>query len=193
MAATQQDQPVDSPHVGLQRRFGRVRFFAIAAAVLLILVAADDLLSNREMDHLLDAVQASEAPMRSANTDIDVAAGRLTPTADAQTRNEALNVVSARCGTAATDVQAAGALVESVGVLPWHRKIRTAKAAYLAHNRVWRDAFAACADDAPQLAKPSRTAQIAATWRVAQRSFRAALPAVALGQSDRRVQEIFGE
>ena len=132
----------------------RIRAIVIVVVVAAIAVSLDWWLANREVDRLVDAIESSESAMiegrdevqrRYADSDwaeINPDAGVVDPGfATPLERQEALEDVRAEvsnaAGSAAASVQVAGAEVEDVWILPWHRQAERARAAYLEHNAAW--------------------------------------------------------
>jgi len=156
------------------------------------LVLADWWQANREMDHLLDAVFASELALGTgaANVTRSINTGFSDAYQSQSQRQAAFGEVATKCGVAAADAQDAGAQASEVFLLPWHRSLGKAQDAYLAHNAAWEHKFSACADDAQRYGDGSTSAQISATFRTAHRAFTNALPPG--DESDRsRIEAIF--
>lgn len=94
---------------------------------------------------------------------------------------------------AAADVQDTGAAVEDVSVLPWHRAVGQAKRRFLAHSNVWQRHFGDGAQDFKKYDDRSTTAEISATFRVANRAFLRAVPPLALHDIEQRVNRVFAD
>ena len=143
-----------------------------AAAVVL-----DWWLQNREMDRLLDRIEASEATVNRLDPGIEaifadyIGRGELPPR-----EREALfaRIEEAAAGSA-RDVALLVERVRDVRVLPWHRDLRRARDRYVHHVGFFQARSRALARDA-EAAYPERSPVIDTTYREALDALRRAQP-----------------
>ena len=86
-------------------------------------------------------------------------------------------------------IAAAGAGVEAVTWLSWHREVGAAQDAYLEHNRAWQAYLGRAAEDPAEF--DVEQADVNTTFAAAEAPLRAALPVPALYDLDARVDLIF--
>lgn len=179
----------------------------VAAAIILVW---DWWQANREMDRLLDAFELSETAMvegqahvydryeHSAWANFDPEAGPfepgyVDPARREQAFQEASAAVSDAASTAMADVRTAGAEIEQVTLMPWHRSLGEARDAYLDHNEAWVKYLRAVATDAGKLGDNVLGDDIAATFRIAERRAEDALPILPIRDARQRVEETFAD
>jgi hypothetical protein len=171
------------------------------ATVVVLLVVADWYQRNREMDHLLDQVERSEAAMKTFLADRDEAftqfgnEGCSQATASTPTCQTALQALrDGLSQTSAEDVvaiQTAGSDVGHVSVLPWHRSLIAARDAYVGHNEAWVKLLDDGASDVSALFDKGSLANISATFITAHSRFNDAVPPIALHRAKARIHDIW--
>jgi hypothetical protein len=184
----------------------RLRKAILVLVTLIALVALDWWQANREMDQLLDAVQLSERAIRDGNSrlesalqesdlaSLDDSSGLVVPESERQAIiADARESLSRTSGSAAVNVQTAGAEVEDVLIFPWHRSLVEASDAYLDHNEAWREYLLAIAAEPSKMYDPALTSQIEATSRISRRRFDDALPLWPQYDAQQRVTRLFEE
>ena len=184
---------------GLKRRW---RTLVLIAVTLCALVALDWWQANREFGQFLDAVEYSEQQMVDGYDELertidDSDFAKLDDFAPQFERDQAvLEVradVSEASGTAAAGVQEAGAEVEDVIIMPWHRSMLEARDAQTDHIDAWVKFFKATAAEPSKMEDNVLSADIAATFGIAKRRVEEALPPFALHGAAKRVDAIFAE
>ena len=160
-------------------------------SVVAVIVIADLWQSNREMHGLVAAVEVSEKSMVVGIDLIAVPFKNFETAVTPRERDALLADASTQCGLAAAAVQDNGAQVTEVALLPWHRSLHKAQDAYLAHSREWQRLFGGCATDASKYFDKANVAQISATFRVAHRAFRRAIPFMNRDNSAAKIATIF--
>lgn len=107
-------------------------------------VAADWASRNAEAANLVDAIERSEAAMGWTQGQLapllgkdggGLADGKLTD----DERATVEQAISSVAGDGGDRIAQAGLAVKQVRVLPWHRDILAAQAAYVRHNQAWQD------------------------------------------------------
>lgn len=147
----------------------------------------------RELDQLLTTVESSEAAMERWITESSEA---VEPLADLEFIDDT-TAETVRQSLAESASETAATLVsthdeaESVSVLPWHDDLQEAKHRYLAHSEAWLTHLLAVADEPSQAFE--RQPEISGTFRSAQLAFDRAIPPFALGDSRKRIAQIFAE
>jgi hypothetical protein len=188
---------VPGPQVAAVRRPRRwLPLVAGAVTFLLVLVTVgvvvgDAFARNVEMRSLVARVEASESAMGTLQDEVRAIfteyEGR-TPLSDED--QAALDEQLKAAAAAGRDAIAeAGRDVEAMRWLAWHREIGAAQDAYLAHNRAWQDYLDRAAQDPAEFVRPQD--DVNTTFEAAERSFRAALPWLALFDLRDRVDAIF--
>lgn len=185
------DEAPPQPH---RERPRSLKIVLLVSALVAVLWTLDWWQANREMNNLLDAVEASEQAMVDGQDAIrpilrSLPQGYVTDEQRISIRTRLQDAAA----DAAADVEDTGAAVEDVRVLPWHRAIARARTRYLDHSDVWRRYYAAIASDPTKYGDRATTAEITATFRVARRAFMAAVPNVPLHDAGSRVARIFAE
>jgi hypothetical protein len=155
------------------------------------LVAGDWVERNLEMRQLITQIEVSERAM--ANTQVDVAhaieafRANPQPTADDQATLDAALKAAAVKGL--EGVKNGGRLVESVSVAPWHKDIKAAQKAYLAHNHAWQDYLGSASTDVAQFGEHQDA--VNSTFAAAEAPMRAAVPRPDLFDLTPRVNVIY--
>jgi hypothetical protein len=181
---------------------GRLQLVLGALVLVAVAFLADWWQANREMDRLLDEVEASEGQVAAAVENLEYTirfstlAG-LDPDATEEVREAArveaarrLAVASAR---AAQAVQEAGTDVQEVGILPWHGSLRDARAAYVEHNAAWVSVFVAGATEPARLVDPALGEEVRATSSASKGRLEDARPVWARHDAGDRIARIFRE
>lgn len=176
----------------------------LGALVLVVVVAvcADWWQANREMDTLLDEVEDSENQVTVAVENLEYTirfstlAG-LDDTASEEAREAARVEVGRQlavaCARAAKAIQDSGKEVEDVQILPWHRSLRDARAAYLYRNGAWVSLFVAGATEPPKLVDPVLGDRVRSTSDSSRSRLHDAKPPWARHDAGDRIDRIFGE
>jgi DUF971 family protein len=169
----------------------------LAALVFLVIVgvgglmAMDGGLRNAEMNALVTRVEASEDAMGTLQGNLgatfDEFAGQGQLTAVQRADLDAQIAQVAQEGH--DDIQRAGDGVEAVGILPWHRDILRAKAAYVRHNHAWQDYLAKAAQDPSEVTR--KQAEINDSFAAAEPLMTSAVPVPPLYSLQKRVALIF--
>lgn len=167
-----------------RRRRRWLWILAIASTVIVSVVAADWYLRTRELESLLDAAVASESALEEANDELSEAVERMGQD-DYWSDRERADLESLAAANL-VDVLDSTDQVASVSILPWHRKQSAAKSAYLAHAHAWEDFWRDASDGEWWGHGP----EISATFRIAHRRVRAAMP---WGFDDDRIERIFAD
>jgi len=187
-----------APAAPSSRRPGRrwVPYVAGAVAFLIVLVGlglfvGDWAARNLEMRALITQVESSEAAMGDLQSNVQSifaeyqSAGPLSP--EDRTALEAKLTAAAAEGRDA--IAKAGEGVAAVRWLAWHRDVRDAQAAYLAHNRAWQDYLGRAAEDPSEFGRPQDA--VNETFMAAEDPVRTALPAPVMFNLLQRVDVIF--
>lgn len=181
----------------------RVKIPVVVAGVvfLLVLSVMDWWQSTREMRALLAAAADSEAAMVTGMATIDQTVrdsryARLGEYASQSQKDQAMYLLreemSSDSATALAQIQATGAEVENVFVLPWHVSLRDAKDAYLAHSNAWVAYTKAMTKDPSAYTDKVHGAEIRATFETAEKRFSDAIPPLSDWASE-RVDLMFSE
>ena len=149
----------------------------IVVALAVAGVAVDWWAQNREMDRILDRIEASEATVNRLDPAIEaifaeyIGRGALPPEERATlfARIERVAAESVR------RVDAPARAVAGVRVLPWHRDLARARDGYVQHVAFWQARSRALARDA-EAAYPERSPAIDSTYREALDALRRAVP-----------------
>lgn len=175
----------------------------VALGILGMLLVVDWYQQNREMDHLLDAVQRSEKAMKQFNADVKADIDPYatvdcssSPSATFECQQAAQSLRTALSDTAAADlvdIRTTGAEVHHVSILPWHDALRDARAAYADHIKAWEDRVQSVASDPAALWDKVTGANITATFETAHRRFEDALPRLPLYDERQRVVRIWAD
>jgi hypothetical protein len=183
-----------APTVRRPRRWLPVIAGVVTFLIVLVtlgLVVGDAFARNVELRALVARVEASETAMGALQDDVqEIFAeyeGR-TPLSD-EDRAALDEQLVAAAASGRDAIAAAGQGVESMRWLAWHREIGAAQDAYLAHNRAWQDYLGRAAQDPAEFGQPQD--DVNTTFEAAERSFRAALPSLALFDLADRVDAIF--
>lgn len=172
----------------------------VVVAALVLVVVADWYQQNREMDHLLGAVQQSENAMKRFERDLsrDAApyAGQCTSAPSSQLSCQQVwqslgPALSKTAGPDVVTIQTTGAEVRNVGILPWHRALRSARDAYAEHNAAWMHLVDRVASNPAAIYDKAQTANIDATFVTARRRFQEAAPPLALFHVRQRIGRIW--
>lgn len=173
----------------------------VVVVIVVLLIVADWYQQNREMDHLLNAVQRSEKAMKQFESDeadeLDYYKSHCNDASSYFTVNceqaaQTLRTdVSNAAGRDVVNIQAAGADVEHVSMLPWHHALRSARDAYADHNRAWVQMLDKAASNTAVLDDKVVGANLRATWKIAHRRFEEALTPFALFHTSQRVDRIW--
>jgi ectoine hydroxylase-related dioxygenase (phytanoyl-CoA dioxygenase family) len=179
----------------------RLVVVAILAISILLLVLADDWMANREMDQLTSAVLTSERSMKSGSANVETVVREsdfatldrslTTPSEYEAARQKVFTAVTEASADAAVQVRTAGAEVDDVAILPWHRDLRRARGAYQDHNHAWARYFGAVADSPSSSSNTGLTSDITATFMIADRRFHDALPWWDITGQEAQVRKIF--
>jgi len=167
---------------------------AIAFVVVLVglgAVVGDWGARNVEMRALITKIEASEDAMGTLQENVQgifaeyEGAGSLSDE-DRAAIDEELRAAAAAGRDA---VAVAGDGVAGVRWLAWHRDVRDAQEAYLAHNRAWQDYLSRAAEDPAEFARPQ--SEVNETFMAAEDPIRSALPVPVLFDLVERVDVIF--
>jgi hypothetical protein len=155
------------------------------------IVGGDWVSRNLEMRQLVTQIEVSEQAM--ASTQVDVADAiqafqdKTNPTdSDRTTLETALKAAAAKGLTGVTN---GGDLVQAVRVSPWHKDIKAAQGAYLAHNHAWQDYLGRASKDASEFTKTQDN--VNTTFAAAEAPMRAAVPRPDLFKLGLRVNVIY--
>ncbi len=155
------------------------------------LIVGDWTSRNLEMRALVGAVEDSESAMKWTDDQVQSTIkkfgsnGKLSAT----DKTKAWSALSEAAYAGEFAIGAAGDEVAGVTVLPWHKDILKAQAAYLAHNQAWQTYMKAATDDPTQLFKTQP--DINSTFEAAQPLMEKAVPIPALFELKDRVAAIF--
>jgi len=168
---------------------GAVTFLVVLVGV--GIVGGDWVSRNLEMRQLVTQIEVSEQAM--ATTQVDVAdaiqafQAQTSPTdADRTTLDTALKAAATKGLAGVTN---GGDLVTSVKVVPWHKDIKAAQDAYLAHNHAWQDYLGRASKDAAEFTKTQEV--VNTTFAKAEQPMRAAVPRPDLFKLGLRVNVIY--
>jgi len=155
------------------------------------LVVGDWTSRNLEMRALVGAVEDSESAMTWTNDQIQSIikkygeTGKLT----AAQKTKAWDALSEAAYAGQFAIGAAGDGVAAVTVLPWHKDILRAQAAYVAHNLAWQDYMKVATKDPVVLFKTQP--DVNSTFEAAGPLMKQAVPVPALFELKDRVELIF--
>ena len=155
------------------------------------LVVGDWTSRNLEMRALVGAVEDSESAMTWTNDQIESIikqygdTGKLT----AAQKTKAWDALSEAAYEGQFAIGAAGDEVSAVTVLPWHKDILRAQAAYVAHNQAWQDFMKVATKDPVMLFKTQP--EVNSTFEAAGPLMKQAVPVPALFELKDRVELIF--
>ena len=174
------------------RRFRQLTMrTAVVLAIITAITCADWWLRNREMDHLVTAVERSERVTLAAAEGfarelraVDASSSLTSAQAESLRRS-----LTQHAANSAAQVLTTGDQVRDVTVLPWHRSIQTAKRRYLAHSDTWRTFLTAASRDVAEVSKPRP--EIQGTYRSAQIAFSDAVPIWPMNNLGERVSRAF--
>lgn len=176
-----------------RRRRPPWRIAALIVAILVLLLVSDWWQANRELDHLLTAVESSEKSMNQGIAAVVTVLQTYGSPTDSEQNQNLFSHGRSACSSAAANVQETGVMVSDVQMLPWHPSLNQAKSRYLAHNAVWLRLFRECAVDPVKWGDQATKSEIEATFRVAHRSFQGAVPFLPLNRGPERIAAIFKE
>lgn len=179
---------------GGRARGRRALVVGLLVAMLLALATAGDwYLRNREMGELLEAVEASEKVMVSAQDDIETTGREAMSQSSSPLTQQQISDVRAALSDAAShgasQVLSEGDAVRGVSVMPWHRSLVDARSRYVAHSSAWQDYLEGAARDPAEIW--IEHPKIDGTFLSARRAFRRAIPPLALHDATARVDAIF--
>lgn len=175
-----------------RRRRPKWRIAALVVSIFALLLVADWWQENREMGHLLTAVESSQESVRSGNTGLKELTDNYTYV-DQSHRQDFISRGESVCSDAAANVQEIGVTIKDVRILPWHSSLDQARWRYLDFNDVALRMFRNCAEGPHTVGGQAVTSELKATYRVAHRSFQAAVPFLPLNRSPERIAAIFWE
>lgn len=154
-------------------------------------VAGDLVARNVEMQSLISSIEQSESAMGDLQAEVQQISSRYesqVPLDDAQ-RGE-LDAALMQAAAGGRDaIAAAGAKVEAVRWLAWHRDVQAAQEAYLAHNRAWQQYLDRASRDPAEFARQQD--KVNSTFGQAEIDIRAALPLIPLFDLADRIDVIF--
>ena len=165
------------------------RKWFIAVVVALALIGLDQFQAHREASALLATIERSEAAMREYNDASAAPEAQVESTRAANTDSfgvleqdaaqadlaPVLGRLQDTGQEALADLEVARSQIESVWLAPWHQRLRGAQTAYLDHNAAWLRLIAEYID-ADSDDTRAESAQVEATWRIAQTAWSDALP-----------------
>jgi hypothetical protein len=180
----------------------------IAGIAVIGLLFGDWLMRNIEMNRLLAVVESSEKAMiegmdemRAINVRYSTfladvrrewfslgsnpVAGRFR--SEEQVLNEWREKLEEAASDTAAKVIETAVEVRELTVLPWHLAILRARSSYLDHSREWEELLTEVAQGEEAKRRPA----IDATFKVAERAFRRAVPSFPLFRIEDRIAEIF--
>lgn len=160
------------------------------------LLLLDVFLANRETRELLRTVEASESAMVGANRRVEAAFGPYDASSMPPDQESTIAIIDAllRIGREeSVAIQTAGAQVEDVNLLPWHRDLRRARDSYLDHVEAWRRYLDALAEDPTAMTNPEHSTEIRATFLIAGQRFEKAVPWRDLYDSGERIDQVFSD
>ena len=166
------------------------------ATFLLVLVglgglAGDAVARNAEMNALITAIERSEAAMSETQENVRgvIAAYEGSGQLDEEDRAEIDAALMAAAKQGREAIAAAAGPVADVRWLVWHRDVKAAQEAYLAHNRAWTEYLDRAATDPTEFAKPQDL--VNSSFVDAEREVRAAIPLIAGFDLRDRIDVIF--
>lgn len=163
----------------------------LVTALGLGLVAADWASRNLEMRALVSAVEDSEDAMKWTDDQVQSTIKQYGSTGklNAADKKKAWDALSEAAYAGEFAIGAAGDEVAGITVLPWHKDILNAQAAYVAHNQAWQAYMKTAIDDPTQLFQTQP--DINSTFEAAQPLMEKAVPIPALFELKDRVAAIF--
>lgn len=146
---------------------------------------------NVEMQRLVTAIEKSEAAMGKAQENVQgiLQAYQAQGSLDEGSRAELDAALEAAATQGRDAIAAAAGPVSDVRWLLWHRDVKAAQEAYLAHNRAWQEYLGRAAEDPEEFAKPQDL--VNSSFEEAEVEVRSAVPLVALFDLRGRVDAIF--
>lgn len=166
------------------------------AAFLVVLVGLGALVGdaaarNAEMRSLVTAIEQSEAAMGEVQANVQgiVSAYEGKGTLDEEDSAALDAALKAAAAQGRDAIAAAAKPVGNVRWLVWHRDVKAAQEAYLAHNRAWQEYLTRAATDPTEFARPQDL--VNSSFGEAEAKVRAAVPLIALYDLRGRVDVIF--
>ena len=105
---------------------------AVGVLIALIALYAIDLgLRTNEASQLVSNIEASEKTMETYNADV-----KRISEAD-MSRETAIRGIVAIAEKSASEIYVSGVAVERMTILPWHKKLKTARSDYMQHSDAW--------------------------------------------------------
>ncbi len=167
---------------------------AVAFLIVLVglgLVVGDWAARNIEMRALITQVESSEAAMGDLQSNVQSIFAEYEGTSPLSPEDRA--ALEAKLKAAAAEgrdaIAKAGDGVAGVRWLAWHRDVRDAQDAYLAHNRAWQEYLGRAAEDPAEFGRPQDA--VNDTFMAAEDPVRSALPAPVMFDLLQRVDVIF--
>jgi hypothetical protein len=166
------------------------------ATFLIVLVGfgglvGDAVARNAEMNALVTAIEQSEAAMSETQENVRgvIAAYEGSGQLDDVDRAEIDAALKAAAEQGREAIAAAAGPVGDVRWLVWHRDVKAAQEAYLAHNRAWQEYLDRASTDPTEFARPQDL--INSSFADAENEVRAAIPLIAGYDLRDRIDVIF--
>jgi hypothetical protein len=103
-------------------RSTRSKIAAVSLSVLLTILVLDFGIRTMEASKLVLAIENSEMVFETFNSD---------------TKDVSMSLYVSIAQSTAKDVYSSGVRVDDIRILPWHKKLNTARDNYLEHNKAW--------------------------------------------------------
>lgn len=166
---------------------------AVPALVVAGVVAGDWWESNRELDTLLDQMEASQQVIRAANEEMSNEVAGINRAAPTAADDQAYATAQTQAIEVSGELAASRSDAEGLLVLPWHRSTDRARDAYVDYTRSWSAYF----DDAATRPLDDWTDDLKALllsiyndWKVVEARLPEAVPPLPLHDSSRRVDAL---
>lgn len=138
---------------------------AVAGLLVLLALAADQWQQQRELDQMLEAIQSGEQDMRATDDYFSGVIAYYSPlifreAAPAGLREGFQVDIDHGVDGGLTAIAATSQALDDITVLPWHRHLRTARAAYQQRILAWQDYLGTITDGAGALFDASTTVTV---------------------------------